>query len=180
MHNYLPNKYYFINKFETNHLDKLKKNTGIIFRNYNSVNHLNTILKLKIYCRNNGFKFYLSNDIKLAIKLNLDGAYVPSFNISKKHLSFSYKKNFIIIGSAHNNKEIKIKELQKIQIIFLSSLFKTNKNYLGINRFRLLSSLSDKKIVALGGISNKNKKQLKLLNCFGFAGISYFEQKKGP
>ena len=175
MHNYLPNKYYFINKFETIHLDKQKKGVGIIFRNYNSNNHLNTILKLKEYCKNKGYKFYLSNNIKLAIKLGLDGVYIPSFNMNKKHLSFSFKKNFLIIGSAHNNKEIKIKELQRVKIIFISSLFKLNKNYLGINRFRLLSSLSKKKIVALGGISNKNEKQLKLLNCFGFAGISYFE-----
>jgi thiamine-phosphate pyrophosphorylase len=91
------------------------------------------------------------------------------------HLSFSYKKNFLIIGSAHNNKEIKIKELQKVDILFLSSLFKHNKNYLGINKFKLLSNLTNKKIVALGGITTKNKKKLKLLNCFGFAGISYFE-----
>ena len=175
MHNYLPNKYYFINKFETIHLDKQKKGVGIIFRNYNSNNHLNTILKLKEYCKNKGYKFYLSNNIKLAIKLGLDGVYIPSFNMNKKHLSFSFKKNFLIIGSAHNNKQIKIKEIQGVKIIFISSLFKKNKNYLGINRFKLLSSLSDKKVVALGGISNKNTKKLKLLNCFGFAGISYFE-----
>ena len=175
MHNYLPNKYYFINNFETIHLDKQKKGVGIIFRNYNSNNHLNTILKLKKYCKNKGYKFYLSNNIKLAIKLGLDGVYIPSFNMDRKHLSFSFKKNFLIMGSAHNNKEIKIKQLQAVKIIFISSLFKLNKNYLGINRFRLLSSLSSKKIIALGGISNKNKKQLKLLNCFGFAGISYFE-----
>ena len=79
------------------------------------------------------------------------------------------------MGSAHNNKEIRTKQLQGVKIIFISSLFKQNKNYLGINRFRLLSSLSSKKIIALGGISNKNKKQLELLNCFGFAGISFFE-----
>ena len=175
MHNYLPNKYYFINKFETIHLDKQKKGVGIIFRNYNSNNHLNTILKLKKYCKNKGYKFYLSNNIKLAIKLGLDGVYIPSFNMDRKHLSFSFKKKFLIMGSAHNNKEIKIKQLQGVKIIFISSLFKLNKNYLGVNRFRLLSSLSSKKIIALGGISNKNKKQLKLLNCFGFAGISYFE-----
>ena len=175
MHIYLPNKYYFINKFETINLDKQKKGVGIIFRNYNSNNHLNTILKLKKYCKNKGYKFYLSNNIKLAIKLGLDGVYIPSFNMDRKHLSFSFKKNFLIIGSAHNNKEIKIKEVQGVKIIFISSLFKLNKNYLGINRFKLLSSLSNKKVVALGGISNKNKKQLKLLNCFGFAGISYFE-----
>ena len=108
-------------------------------------------------------------------KLDLDGAYIPSFNNKIKHLAFSYKKNFLIIGSAHNNKEIKIKERQRVEILFLSSLFKNNKNYLGINKFKILSNLTKKKVVALGGITNKNIKKIKLLNCFGFAGISYFE-----
>ena len=81
----------------------------------------------------------------------------------------------MIIGSAHNNKEIKIKEKQGVNIIFLSSVFKKNKNYLGINKFKLFSKLTNKKIVALGGVSNLNLNKLKLLNCFGFAGISFFE-----
>ena len=109
------------------------------------------------------------------MKLNLDGVYIPSFNKDKKHLSFSYKTNFLIIGSAHNNNEIKIKESQKVKLLFLSSLFKKNKNYLGINKFKLLSKLTNKKIIALGGISSANLKKLKMLNCFGFAGISYFK-----
>ena len=37
-----------------------------------------------------------------------------------------------------------------------------------------------KKIIALGGLNNTNLKYLNLTNCSGFAGISYFEQKKGP
>ena len=60
-------------------------------------------------------------------------------------------------------------------IIFLSSIFKKNANHLGINKFKLLSKLTNKKIVALGGISKQNLKKISLLNCFGFAGISYFE-----
>ncbi len=130
---------------------------------------------MKTYCKHSGYKFYLSNNIRLAIKLDLDGAYIPSFNKNIKHLAFSYKKKFLVIGSAHNNNEIKIKELQKVKVLFLSSLFKNNKNYLGINRFKMLSNLTKKKVVALGGITNKNIKKLKLLNCFGFGGISYFE-----
>ena len=146
MHNKLPNKYYFINNFDTNYIDKQNKDTAIIYRNYHSKNQYNSILKFKIYCKNKGYKFYLSNNIRLAINLNLDGAYIPSFNKDVTHLSFSYTKNFLIIGSAHNNKEINIKELQGVKIIFISSLFKMNKNYLGINRFRLISSLSKKLI----------------------------------
>ena len=84
------------------------------------------------------------------------------------------------MGSAHNLKEIKVKEKQKVNKIFLSSLFKKNKNFLGINKFRLLSKLSNKKVVVLGGISRKNLKKLKILNQSEFAGISFFEQKKGP
>ena len=175
MHNKKLNKYYFINKFDTNCIDKQDRNTAIIFRNYNLNNNDKVILKLKRYCKKNGYQFFLSNNIKLAVNLNLDGAYIPAFNKSLKHLSFSTKKNFILLGSAHNNKEIKIKELQKINTIFLSSLFKKNKNYLGLNKFKLLSKLTNKKIIALGGISNKNLNKLKLINLSGFAGISFFE-----
>ena len=122
----------------------------------------------------------MSNNIQLAIKLDLDGVYIPSFNTNTQHLAYSFKKNFKIIGSAHNLREIRIKEKQKVEKIFLSSVFKKNKNFLGINKFNLISKLTRKEIIALGGISQKNKKKLKILNHSGFAGISYFEQKKGP
>ncbi len=111
----------------------------------------------------------------MAIKLDLDGAYIPAFNNDIKHLSYSLKKNFKIIGSAHNHKEIKIKENQNVEKIILSSLFKKNKNYLGINKFNLLSNLTRKNIVVLGGISKKNIKKLKLIRKTEFAGISFFE-----
>ena len=174
-------KYYFINKFDTNNIDKQDKQTIIIYRNYSLERpDQSLILKIKRYCKKNSIKFYLSNNIKLAIKLNLDGAYIPAFNQSFNHLTFSYKRNFKLVGSAHNLKEIRVKEKQKVSKIFLSSLFKKNKNFLGINRFKLLSKLTKKKIVILGGISNKNKKKLSLLDQSEFAGISYFEEKKGP
>jgi len=173
-------KYYFINKLDTNNIDKQDNQTTIIYRNYTTKTVDQTlILKIKRYCKKKTIKFYLANNIKLAIKLGLDGAYVPSFNKSLKHLAYSYKKNFNIVGSAHNIKEVRYKELQKVNKIFLSSLFKNNKNYLGINKLKLLSNLSKKKIVVLGGISQKNIKLLKLLNSPDFAGISFFE-KKGP
>ena len=169
-------KYYFISKFDTNIIDKQDKQTTIIYRNYNSkILDQDLILKIKKYCKLRKIKFYLSNNIKLAIKLDLDGVYIPSFNKSTKHLAFSLKKNFNIIGSAHNIKEIKTKETQKVNRIFISSIFKKNKNYLGINKFKLISKLTQKKVVALGGISKENLNKLRLLNNSEFAGISYFE-----
>ena len=176
MHNFIKTKYYFINKFDINILSKIDKQTIIIYRNYSFKNNeVDKILKIKDFCKKKKIKFYLSNNIKLALKLNLDGAYIPSFNKNLKHLSFSFKKNFELIGSAHNLRQIRVKENQLVKKIFLSSLFKKNKNYLGIYKFNLIKNLTTKKIVALGGISKKNIKILKILNCREFAGISFFE-----
>ena len=180
MHNKILNKYYFINRFNQSHIDNQDKETIIIYRNYNKKHDKKLILRLKNYCKKKGNKFLLSNNIKLAINLNLDGAYIPSFNKDKRHLSYSFKKKFILLGSAHNVYEMRTKELQNIEAVFLSSIFKNNKNYLGINKFKLISLLSKKKIIALGGVSAANVKKLNLINCSGFAGISFFEQKKGP
>ena len=141
MHNKILNKYYFINKFDKSHIDKQDKRTAIIFRNYDKKVNEKLIIKIKNYCKKKGNKFLLSNNIKLAVKLKLDGAYIPSFNKDTKHLSYSLTKKFIILGSAHNVYEINTKELQNVNAIFLSSIFKKNKNYLGINRFKLISLL---------------------------------------
>ena len=175
MHNFNLKKYYFINQFKKNNIDNLDNNTALIFRNYKKRNHLKEIIKIKNYCKNKGIKFFLSNNIKLSIKLNLNGAYIPSYNKSFKHLSYLFKKEFELIGSAHNLKEIRIKELQQVKSIFLSSVFKKNKNYLGINKFKIKTKLTKRKIIALGGVSKENLKKLKLLKCDGFSGISYFE-----
>jgi thiamine-phosphate pyrophosphorylase len=172
----MVNKYYFINKFDTNNINKQDKQTVIIYRNYSSNRTSeDLILKIRNHCKKRKIKFYLSNNIELAIKLNLDGAYIPSFNKNTNHLAYSYKKNFDLIGSAHNLQEIRVKEKQGVKKIFLSSLFKKNKNFLGINRFKILSNLTKTNVVALGGISKSNLKKLHLLNHLDFAGISYFE-----
>jgi len=169
-------KYYFISKFDTNNIDKQDKQTIIIYRNYSTkILDQSLILKIKKYCKKKSIKFLLANSVGLAIKLDLDGAYIPSFNKSTKHLAFSLKKKFSIIGSAHNIKEIRNKEIQKVDKIVLSSLFKKNANYLGINRFKLVSKFTKKKIVVLGGINKNNLNKLRLLNISEFAGISYFE-----
>ena len=175
MHKLIFKKYYFINKFKKSNIDKLDNNTVIIYRNYEKRTKVKNLVELKNYCKKKGIKLYLSNNFKVAIKLGLDGVYIPSFNIEFKHLSYIYKKDFHIMGSAHNIKEIRIKELQNVSDIVLSSLFKRNKNFLGINKFRIIQKMTKKNVFALGGISKSNLKKLKLIGCNGFAGISYFE-----
>ena len=175
MHNNLPKQYYFIEKFDKKILENQSTKTAIIYRNYTKKINKLEILKLREFCSRKKLKLFLSNNFKLAIKFNLNGAYIPSFNKSFNHLNFKFKKKFIILGSAHNLKEIRIKELQKVDAIFLSSIFKKNNNYLGLFKFLNLNYLTKKNTIALGGISKKNKKILNMIGLWGFAGISYFK-----
>jgi len=179
MHKYKYEKYYFINVFDTNLIKYQDKHTNIIYRNYKSEIDVKKVLILKDFCKKKGLKFYLSNNVKLALKLNLDGVYIPSFNKDFSHLSYNLKKKFKLLGSAHSIKEIRIKEKQGIKSIFLSSIFKKNQNYLGIYKFKLMKNYTRSKIIALGGINNENLKTLKLINVSGFSGITFFK-KKGP
>ena len=175
MHKFLFKKYYFIEKFYKSKIDKQDKNTIIIYRNYKQKIDTSEILNFKKYCNQKGLKFILSNNVKLSIQLDLDGAYLPAFNNSFKHLSYTFKKDFLLVGSAHNLHEIRTKEKQGVSEIFVSPIFKKNNNFLGINKFKLVSNLSKKKIIALGGISIKNLSLIKLTRSVGFAGISYFK-----
>ena len=90
------------------------------------------------------------------------------------------KKNFKIIGSGHNLKEINIKKQQNIKEIFISPIFKyKNKNALGIHKSRFFFNDKSYEKIALGGIDDKNLNLLKLTNFSGIAAINYFK-KKGP
>ena len=176
MHFKLLNKYYFINSLDTNNLKKQDKETIIIYRNYSSKNIDTTkLIKLKKFLRKQGNKLFIANNFKLALKLGLDGIYIPSFNKDFYHLAYSTTLNFEIVGSAHNLKEIRTKELQKVQKIFISSLFKKNKNYLGLNKFKILKKFTKKEVIALGGISSRNIKKIHLAKISSIAGISYFK-----
>ena len=153
----------------------MDNNTGIIYRNYKKKLSLLEIIKIRDYCKIKRLKFFLANNAKIAFKLKLNGAYLPSFNKDFRHLSFKFNDSFILLGSAHNIKEIRCKEVQNVKLIFISSVFKVNKNYLGIYNFKKLRNLTQRKVIALGGISKVNKKKIRLLDCDGFSGISYFE-----
>ena len=114
MHDELLKKYYFINSFDTNIINKQDKTTTFIYRDYKTSKfYINKILKLKNFLKRRGNKFLLANNFKMALKLKLDGVYLPSFNNKFDHLNYSTYSNFIILGSAHNLKEIKIKELKE-------------------------------------------------------------------
>ena len=154
MHKYY-HIYYFIDKFNIKELLNINIKINLIYRNYKSSNYLDEILKIKKFCKKKNFKFYLANNTRIAQRLALDGVYLPSFNKNLKYSNLNLKKRFKIIGSAHNISEIKTKEKQNCEYIFLSPLFKTSKykHYLNVIKFNLISNITKKKIISLGGIN---------------------------
>ena len=179
MQNFTPNIYYYVESYNLTDLSRLGRNISIIYRNYENIDHLKNLIKLKLFCKKNGNDLYLSNNIKLSIKLRLSGVYIPSFNNKLNYCGFNnLPNNFKIIGSAHNLKEIRVKYIQGCKEIFISPLFKNNKskNFLGIIKFNLLTLGIKNKFIALGGINEKNFKMIKLLKSKGFATISWVKK----
>ena len=178
MHDQLPKVFCFINNYKKSYIKRLPKNTAIIYRNYNKNINKAEITKIKTLCKKDNRKFFLANNIKIAIQLDLDGVYVPSFNKELKINYFAKKKKFKILGSAHNISEIRQKENQRVNCIFLSPVFITKKSnkFLGIHKFNNLANYTSKKIVCLGGKKKNNLKKIKLLNTYGFSSVSLFRQ----
>ena len=170
--------YHFINEFKANELIKLNKNIIVIFRNYKRKSDKEILVKIRNVLKKKGNKFYLSNNVRIAHQLMLDGAYIPSFNRSLSHNTFKLRKNFKIIGSAHNVYELRIKEKQKCEEIFISPLFKTDyhNQFLGLYKFTSLALLSKKDIIALGGININNFKRINRRIVSGIASISWIKK----
>ena len=151
----------------------------------NDINHTN-INTIKSFCRKNKIPFFISDNFKLAKKYRTDGIFLSS-SYKKIGNIILKKKNFKIIGSAHNQSEYSLKKKQLCEMIMLSPLF-YNKKYsqnmiLNVCRFNLISMNWKKKICALGGISLNNLKKLNMTKSSAAAFISLMKQngqKKSP
>ena len=162
-------KYFFIIESIKDIDLKNIKNFGkysIIYRN-NSPENIEILKKFRLQCKIQRIPFFIANNVDLIKTLKADGLYISAYN---KNLSSNYLgKNYKIIGSAHNIKEINLKKLQGCSEIILSRLFKTtykNKiDFLGVIKFNLLSKLINVPLTPLGGINLKNLNNLKNVNC---------------
>ena len=178
----IKNKYFLIieniKHFNLKNI-KIRNKFFIIYRNNKKIDSFSDLFKFRQICKSKAIKFYMANDIKLAILLNSDGIYLSSYNKGLKFLNYR-KLNFEIIGSAHNLKEISDKIRQGCSSILLSKLFLVDYNkespYLGILKFNNFSKIS-RKLIPLGGIKNQNLNHLRNVSCDGFALLSEIKKK---
>ena len=83
--------YYYIDKFNRDEIYKLNKSINIIYRNYSTKFNTIEILELVNFCKKQKRKVYISNNLKLALKFNFDGVYLPSYNKILKYKNIKKK-----------------------------------------------------------------------------------------
>ena len=158
---------------------KIRNKFFIIYRNNKKKDSLNELMKFRKICKSKAIRFYIANDIKLAILLSSDGIYLSSYNKALNYLNFK-KSKFDIIGSAHNLTEISNKIKQGCSSILLSKLFLVSYNkkspYLGVLKFNNFLKMNNR-LIPLGGINIYNLNNLNNLYCEGFALFSEIKKK---
>jgi thiamine-phosphate pyrophosphorylase len=172
-----------INNLIKNNLAKFNNISIIIDVNENNGKNLENQLSIIKFAKKNKIPFLIKNDFKKCIKYKANGIFITSDNkkITKPIL---LKKNFCIIGSAHNQVEYIQKSKQKCQLLMLSPIFfneKYSKNkILNILKFNNKSMTWNIDLCALGGIDVRTLKKIKLTQCvaIAFKKIIYSSNKK--
>ena len=169
----LKKKYFFIiESIKDIDLKNIKNfcKFSIIYRNKIPEN-INKLRIFRLDCKSKKIPLLVANNIDLMREVKADGLYISAHN--KKLNLRNFKKNFNIIGAAHNIKEINLKKSQGCSEIFLSRLFKTSykykKEFMGVVKFNLFSKLTRTSLTPLGGINLKNLNKLKNVNCENIA-----------
>ena len=180
---YLENFYFFttyINEQIIKNVVKFK-NVAIIYNN-KYIDNENNFLKIKNFCKINNIKFFIVDNLKLAIKYKLDGLIISHDN-KRTYLNVSnYKKNFKIIGKAHTQNEYFFKIKQNCTAVLLSPIFQNLKyntsKILTISKFNQMSKNWKIDVYALGGINFENIKKIKMTKAKGVGFISLISNLK--
>jgi thiamine-phosphate pyrophosphorylase len=117
------------------------------------------------FAKINKIPFLFKNNYQKCTKYNANGMFLDAKNTSIIR-PILFKKNFKVIGSAHNQREYFNKLKQKCNLVMLSPLFYNEKysknNILNIHRFNQITLNWKTDVCALGGINLDNLKKIKL------------------
>ena len=171
----LPNIWLFTDSIKTKNpielAKKLPKKTGVVIRDYNSVNKeeiINEIVNIK-----NRRLLTLLIAGKHKRTKYIDGIHMPVWLKTSNN-----RRHKIISMSVHSAKDVRKSIDIKANIVFISPVFSTSshmdKSCLGVIRLGLMAKLFKIPVIALGGINNTNITRLRNLPISGCAGIDVF------
>jgi thiamine-phosphate pyrophosphorylase len=174
-------------------INNLIKENLVKFNNINIIididtkekNGLENQFSIIKFAKKNKIPFLFKNDFQKCIKYKASGIFIDA-NYKRITKPMLLKKNFHIIGGAHDQLEYAQKLKQKCHLLMLSPLFfneKYSKNkILNISRFNQKAINWNIKLCALGGINSKTLKQIKLTKCMaiGFKKFIFDTKIKKP
>ena len=178
-------KFYYI----TSSLDQVKiknikkfRDIGVIYKQENnkSVDIFDCYI-LKNICKKYHIPFFVSDDFKLANKLDANGVFLTS-HYKRPVNNFILKKNFKILGAVHCQLEYSLRARQQCDTVVFSPLFYNEKyslnKILGVVKFNLITLNWQKKISAMGGVKYENVKKIQITNCNSISFIKFLENFK--
>ena len=174
-----------INNLIKDNLVKFSNINIIIDINENTSKNLENQLSIIKFAKKNRIPFLIKNDFQKSVKYKANGVFISS-NHKKITKPILFKKNYYIVGSAHNQLEYAHKLKQKCHLLMLSPLFfneKYSKNkILNILKFNSKTIHWKVNLCALGGINSKTLNRVKLTKCeaIGFKKIISKSKIKKP
>jgi thiamine-phosphate pyrophosphorylase len=160
------------------YIPHLPKGSAIIIRHFTTKEKTNLVFKIKSLCKRHKVKLLLSDDVKAAIKLGLDGVHF-SEKKARRHLvkpPYAAAKKFIFTSACHSLWALKRAERTDLDAVLISPVFATQSHPdtkgLGALRFQCLATQTHLKCYALGGITPQTAQRLSSSKAYGFAGIS--------
>ena len=174
-----------INELIEVNLLKFKNINIIINIDQNDEKNLKTQFLIIKFAKKNKIPFLIKNNFQECIKYGASGIFIESSNKSTTK-PILLRKDFEIVGSAHNQLEYNNKKNQNCATIMLSPLFYNEKysinKILNIYRFNLISLNWRIKLCALGGINNQTLRKLKLTKAkiISFSKLIYEPEIKKP
>jgi thiamine-phosphate pyrophosphorylase len=174
-----------INNLIKDNLVKFSNINIIIDINENTSKNLENQLSIIKFAKKNRIPFLIKNDFQKSVKYKANGVFISS-NHKKITKPILFKKNYYIVGSAHNQLEYAHKLKQKCHLLMLSPLFfneKYSKNkILNILKFNSKTIHWKVNLCALGGINSKTLNRVKLTKCeaIGFKKIISNSKIKKP
>ena len=143
-------------------IQKLPMGSGVIFRHYNAPNRFDLFQEIAKICRRRGLQLVIAGD--RCFKNGVEGNYYGRPQKIRK------RRNGIILFGVHDAYEINRAKMLRADAYMLSPVFSTNSHKgqrpLGLLRFRQLSCLCDKPVIALGGMNKKRAAVLRYSHCF--------------
>ena len=154
-----------INELIEVNLLKFKNIHIIINIDQNDKKKLKNKFRIIKFAKKNKIPFIIKNNFQECIKYGAHGIFIESSNKSTTK-PILLRKDFKIVGSAHNQLEYNNKKNQNCETIMLSPLFYNEKysinKILNIYRFNLISLNWRIKLCALGGINAQTLRKIKL------------------